>query len=118
VERIRPVSSALLRRLATDAEWERAGGREPETAVRLFSAKEAVLKAVGAGLAGLAKCGLEGRGPEGNTLLLSFAGRPYRVVQTFLKDAVVSVALDAHPGADVAWTVCCPWPDPGPGVRL
>jgi 4'-phosphopantetheinyl transferase len=56
LESLRPVSPALYARLAGQGEW--ALGRRMDEALflRFWTAKEAVLKAVGKGLAGLAQC--------------------------------------------------------------
>jgi 4'-phosphopantetheinyl transferase len=56
VERIRPVDERLYRRVAAAAEWNLTGGMDRLTFFRFWTAKEAVLKAVGKGIAGLGHC--------------------------------------------------------------
>jgi len=56
LETVRPVKPALLAKVADDAEWRLAGDRETEAFFRFWTAKEAVLKAVGKGMAGLSRC--------------------------------------------------------------
>jgi 4'-phosphopantetheinyl transferase len=57
IEIIRPrLHSGLLDRLADPAEWTIAGGRTWDTFFQIWTAKEAVLKAVGQGIAGLGDC--------------------------------------------------------------
>lgn len=56
VERIRPVDERLYRRVAGDDEWNLAGEMHRSTFFRFWTAKEAVLKAVGKGIAGLGHC--------------------------------------------------------------
>ncbi|MBC2711018.1 MAG: 4'-phosphopantetheinyl transferase superfamily protein [Desulfosarcina sp.] len=56
LETIRPVSDALLAKVANDDEWQLAHGDRQKTFFRFWTAKEAVLKAVGKGMAGLSRC--------------------------------------------------------------
>lgn len=106
----------LFARIACPREWAFFSGEAPQVAfARLWTAKEAVLKASGRGLAGLADCRLVGReGPE--RLLLEHAGRGWAVAQTLLEAAVAAVTVEEAP-AD--WKIAF---DPGgaarPGGRL
>ncbi len=59
LERRQPVSQALYTRLAGPDEWRLGGVRDEALFLRYWTAKEAVLKAVGQGLAGLARCRIE-----------------------------------------------------------
>ena len=56
LETIRPVSDALMAKVADEDEWQLAGGKGRLTFFRFWTAKEAVLKAVGKGIAGLPRC--------------------------------------------------------------
>jgi 4'-phosphopantetheinyl transferase len=56
LETIRPVSDALLGKVAGDDEWQLMGGDRQRAFFRFWTAKEAVLKAVGKGMVGLASC--------------------------------------------------------------
>ena len=56
LETIRPVSDALLAKVANDDEWQLVGGDSQRNFFRFWTAKEAVLKAVGKGMAGLSRC--------------------------------------------------------------
>lgn len=56
LETVRPVSDALMTKVADDDEWQLVGGKAKETFFRLWTAKEAVLKAVGKGITGLSRC--------------------------------------------------------------
>ena len=56
LETIRPVSDALLAKVANDDEWQLMGGDPQSAFFRFWTAKEAVLKAIGKGMAGLSRC--------------------------------------------------------------
>jgi 4'-phosphopantetheinyl transferase len=56
LETIRPVSDALLAKVANDSEWMLVDGDRQINFFRFWTAKEAVLKAVGKGMAGLSRC--------------------------------------------------------------
>ena len=56
LETVRPVSAALLAKVADETEWRLAGQRRALDFFRFWTAKEAVLKAVGKGMAGLSRC--------------------------------------------------------------
>ena len=56
MEKIAPVSNSLMQQIASEGEWALAPERTPALFYRYWTAKEAVLKAVGMGLAGLPNC--------------------------------------------------------------
>jgi 4'-phosphopantetheinyl transferase len=56
VERFKPVSEGLVQRLADASEWTLAPQGDPTLFFRYWTAKEAVLKAVGKGLVDLSLC--------------------------------------------------------------
>ena len=56
LETIRPVSDALLAKVADEDEWRLVGGDRQINFFRFWTAKEAVLKAVGKGMVGLSRC--------------------------------------------------------------
>jgi len=56
LETIRPVSDALLAKVANEEEWKLVDGHRWNNFFRFWTAKEAVLKAVGKGMAGLSHC--------------------------------------------------------------
>lgn len=84
VEKIRPVDERLYRRVAVEAEWDLTGARDRLTFFRFWTAKEAVLKAVGKGIAGLGHCR----------------------VATIHDEGMMTVTYD-----DTAWTVTHHWID-------
>lgn len=56
LEAIRPVNEALLAKVASEGEWQLVSGDRQKAFFRFWTAKEAVLKAVGKGMAGLSHC--------------------------------------------------------------
>jgi 4'-phosphopantetheinyl transferase len=56
LETIRPVNAGLMAKVAGDEEWRLAREDRRTTFFRFWTAKEAVLKAVGQGIAGLSRC--------------------------------------------------------------
>ena len=56
IERIRPFTPAVRERVAGEEEWALAPDVDETVFCRFWTAKEAVLKAVGVGLGGLSKC--------------------------------------------------------------
>ena len=56
LETIRPIKDALLAKVAGEDEWQLVSGDRQKSFFRFWTAKEAVLKAVGKGMAGLSRC--------------------------------------------------------------
>jgi 4'-phosphopantetheinyl transferase len=56
LETVRPVKDGVMDRVAGPVEWQMAGGRSLDAFFRFWTAKEAVLKAVGIGFAGMSRC--------------------------------------------------------------
>ncbi len=94
-------SDALFAKLAAPDEWERAGERTWHTFFRVWTAKEAVLKANGLGIGHLRRCRLVAAVSE-HELILTFGGREWPVRQHVHHNHVVAVAGDWD---DVFWSV-------------
>jgi 4'-phosphopantetheinyl transferase len=97
IERMRPVRQGMHQRLADDKEWALA----PEITERLFfrfwTAKEAVLKAVGQGLTGLSRCRVEGI-VDADHLILSFEDSKWTVAHFWgTKEHSVTITAHGHP---------------------
>lgn len=101
IEKIRPFSDALQRRIASTAEWRLGSKIEPDLLFyRFWTAKEAVLKAVGVGLSGLAHCRVT-MIVDNYRLCLTYDTTPFMVSQVQLCNHVAAVISDDCP---IFWT--------------
>lgn len=102
IEQIKPVSDGVAKRLAGPAEWRLAPTRDLVLFFRYWTAKEAVLKAEGVGLAGLDRCCVETIVDDLH-LRLSYEGRLWTVTHHWAApDHLVTVTSD---GVDIIWHV-------------
>ena len=119
IDRIRDVlarhSERFLRRIYTPREIDYCGGRVQELAVR-FAAKEAVMKALGTGVRGLAWKEIEilanGRGKPVVHLHHAALARAHRIGL-----AQMDISLTHESGIACAFVVGGPQIDPGRGRR-
>jgi 4'-phosphopantetheinyl transferase len=101
VERIRPRREGLFDQVADEDEWYAIGGRTWDLFFRMWTAKEAVLKANGAGIGWL-------RHSQVNDVLesgrwrLSFRGRRWEIEHYLFSDHVAAITCD---GATAHWTL-------------
>jgi 4'-phosphopantetheinyl transferase len=100
LETLRPVSDGLLAKVADDDEWGRAHGDRQGLFFRFWTAKEAVLKAVGAGIGGLSHCRILDAVDQTRTALI-YDGTPWTVVHHWF-DGHVAAITSHH--FEVAWT--------------
>ena len=90
VEEIEPRRENIFGYVAGDAEWSLFGGQSWDSLYRCWTAKEAVLKSTGTGLAGLKSCRVVDVRDDANITLL-FDGRLHRVEQLRHDSHIISV---------------------------
>jgi 4'-phosphopantetheinyl transferase len=100
IERIGPFTSALQAKVAGPDEWEIAADADERTFCRIWTAKEAVLKAVGKGLAGLSRCKVTEIVDENQTRI-EYGSEKWIVSHYYgASDHVASITA---PAGDVVW---------------
>jgi 4'-phosphopantetheinyl transferase len=103
IEPSRQRSPNLFAKIADPAEWALGSEAQWQLFYRFWTAKEAVLKAVGVGLRGLSDCRVV-HIDAADCLTLAFRGQLWRVRQRFFHGHWAALACGAHP---VEWH----WPD-------
>ena len=91
VEQLAPRKTDLFDEAATDDEWSIVGRRDWPSFFRIWTAKEATLKANGVGIGHLAECKVV-RGSCPSQLETSFAGQPWIVEQVEFDGHIAAVA--------------------------
>ena len=102
IEEIRPRRADIFPYVAAEAEWALFGGRSWDALYRCWTAKEAVVKSAGIGLAGLKSCRVLDV-PDAAAVTLSFQGRRYNVIQ-IRHDGHMAAVVRAGPHR-VRWVV-------------
>jgi 4'-phosphopantetheinyl transferase len=100
IEEIAPRNEGLHAYIADESEWALAD-RSWETLFRYWTAKEAVLKAVGIGISHLKKARIHSILDQDN-LLVDYASRLWPVRHFRFQDHLVSVTHDGH---EVVWSL-------------
>ena len=77
IEQIKPVKPGLFAKVASDAEWQ-IMGRSEAAFFRVWTAKEAVVKAEGVGFAGFSRCRIVASLSE-DRMRLAFEDRRYEI---------------------------------------
>jgi 4'-phosphopantetheinyl transferase len=94
IEKIRPVHEGMHQRLADDAEWALAPEITRMLFFRYWTAKEAVLKAVGKGLSGLSSCRVDAIA-DADHLILSYEDSQWTVAHFWgTKEHIVTITAD------------------------
>ena len=100
IEEIEPRKREIFGYVASEEEWKLLGGKSWDSLYRGWTAKEAVVKSTGIGLAGLKSCRVDDVQDDG--ISLSFEGRLYHVAQIRLDGHIVSVLKGDAP---VEWAI-------------
>jgi 4'-phosphopantetheinyl transferase len=102
IESVRPRSRNLFHKIADRKEWQLGGEDEWQLFYRFWTAKEAVLKAVGIGMRGLSDCRIVAvKNPH--HLTLSYRGEIWQVRQSMAHGHLAALAQNDRP---VRWR----WP--------
>lgn len=106
IEKIRPQTDRLYRRIAGAEEWRLgAGMAKTDLFYRVWTAKEAVLKAEGLGLRGLARCRLTAIADQ-DRMRLRFEQRPWTIIHYDLPNHVAALTLVAD---RIRWQINPRW---------
>ncbi len=114
IEEIEPRKENIFGYVAGYEEWRLFGGESWDSLSRCWTAKEAVLKSTGTGLAGLKSCRVADVLDDA-TISLSFEGRLYKVSQMRLDGHIVSTLKNDNL---VEWVVLDRPATPGSGPPL
>jgi 4'-phosphopantetheinyl transferase len=102
LETIRPVSVGLFAKVAGEDEWQLANEMDRQVAFfRYWTAKEAVLKAVGKGMAGLSRCRIQAI-VDDTRMALTYDHAHWTVEHFFFGGHVAAVTQHQF---TVSWTV-------------
>jgi 4'-phosphopantetheinyl transferase len=100
IERVKGVSEGLIRRIADSAEWRLSASGPEDDFFRFWTAKEAVLKAVGVGVKGLSNCRV--RRIDHSRMLLAYREKSFAVAHFQFDGHIAAVVTD---GFRVEWTL-------------
>ena len=101
IEEVRSMSDPMFQRVASDREWQLGGGRSETLFFRFWTAKEAVLKAEGVGMAGLSNCvvtRLSGR----QYLEITYQQKKYLIEHVYFNGHIASVVKNK---LESQWTI-------------
>ena len=101
IEHIAPRKRELHDALADDAEWAIMADRSWPAFFRLWTAKEATLKANATGIAGFSKCRLTSV-PDAERMTLHYAGHDWEIEHYYHCEHVIAVTANAE---RVEWCV-------------
>ena len=101
IERLRPSSKALRNRIASTKEWQLGPKIDPDLLFfRFWTAKEAVLKAVGVGMRGLSNCRII-RILDNSKMCLTYRYTTFMVTHIQFNGHLATVIIDNRP---ICWT--------------
>lgn len=102
VERVQVRRQEVVNLTATRAEFDVLGGFRWRNFTRIWSAKEAVLKKAGCGLAELSRCVVV-MAPSPRALVLHHRDALHYVYQSFRRGHFVSITADVADEAEIRW---------------
>jgi 4'-phosphopantetheinyl transferase len=100
IEQVRPRKQFIFGYVASDEEWELCGGRSRDALYRCWTAKEAVVKSAGTGLAGMRSCRVVSV-PDETRIVLFYQDTLHIVEQVRFDGHMVAILKDDN---DVEWT--------------
>jgi 4'-phosphopantetheinyl transferase len=101
IEKIKPCTDSLLKKIAGPQEWALSDSDRKILFFRFWTSKEAVLKAAGTGIKGLANCRIE-KIPDEYSIIVNYKDKLWEIRHLFFGQHIVSVVAD---GFDVEWSV-------------
>jgi 4'-phosphopantetheinyl transferase len=101
VEEIKSISNAMFKRIAKGSEWQLGADRSEKLFFRYWTAKEAVLKAEGLGMAGLSQCRIKCIN-DPNHLEVLCQDKPY-LIEHFYFDGHIASVVQNH--LESRWTI-------------
>jgi len=108
IEEMRPRPESLFARVASNEEW-RLKEKSRDTFFCYWTAKEAVLKAIGIGIGGLRTCRITSV-PDDSHITLDYKGQSFLVEQLRYKNHIVSILKDDN---QIEWVVLAKSQRPG-----
>lgn len=101
IEEVRTISSPMFQRVAGDREWRLGGSRSEMLFFRFWTAKEAVLKAEGVGMAGLSNCVVKQLWDRQH-LEIAYQDKRYLIEQVYFNGHIAAVVKNK---LDSQWTI-------------
>ena len=101
IEEVRTISDPMFKRVAGDGEWRLGGGRSEILFFRFWTAKEAVLKAEGVGMAGLSNCVVRQLWDRQH-LEIAYRDKKYLIEQVYFNGHIAAVVKNK---LDSQWTI-------------